>query len=63
MSSGIIGKFSRNALLFLGGVAVGYSIKVIIDDESFSQVKYSVYEMMHRSSVRSEDYIDVEVNE
>ena len=59
--SSSIGNISKNALLFLGGVAVGYYIKSLVDDDSFEQVKYAAYSIFNSSSNDNKDYIDVEV--
>ena len=59
--SSSIGNISKNAVLFLGGVAVGYYIKSIMDDDSFDQVKYAAYSILNTSNNDDDDYIDVEV--
>lgn len=61
MSKGTISKLSRKVLLFLGGVALGYSIRVLTEDKSFEEVKYSIFDIIHKFGNDSKDYIDVDV--
>ncbi|MBO7718918.1 MAG: hypothetical protein J6S29_02070 [Methanosphaera sp.] len=61
MSKSIMARISRCVLLFLGGIALGYSIKTLMDDGLLDKLMYKTRDMMYKPA--DKEYVDVEIED
>ncbi|MDO5825328.1 MAG: hypothetical protein BZ137_05675 [Methanosphaera sp. rholeuAM130] len=63
MSNSTVAKVIRGILLFLGGIALGYSIKTLNDNGSLEELKNRTRDITYKPSGDDAEYVDIEIKD
>lgn len=66
MADDSLGNFTKSVLIFMGGVAVGYSIKKFVESDSFDEIKSEAIGFINAFTEGNyednTDYVDINID-